>query len=53
VTKRSIAGRDEDAGVAQATLVCEIERYIDAEFHAERKASAAVSSVSVRVWGSQ
>ena len=37
----------------QATLVCEIEPYIDAEFHAERNVPAAATSVSVRVWGSR
>ena len=53
VTKSAVSGGAGDADATQATLVCEIEPYIDAEFHAERKASAAVSSVSVRVWGSQ
>jgi hypothetical protein len=32
-------------------LVCEIEPYIDAEFYAERKPQAPVTSVSMRVWG--
>jgi hypothetical protein len=53
VTKSAVSAGASDADATQATLVCEIERYIDAEFHAERKASAAVSTVSVRVWGSQ
>jgi hypothetical protein len=32
-------------------LTCEIEPYINAEFWAERTAQAALTSVSVRVWG--
>lgn len=39
-------------GPEEATLVCEIERYIDAEVLAERKVSATVTNVSMRVWGS-
>ena len=39
-------------GNQEATLVCEIERYIDAEILAERKVSATVTNVSLRVWGS-
>jgi len=53
VTKSAVASGDKDADATQATLVCEIEPYIDAEVLAERKASAAVSRVAVRVWGSQ
>lgn len=39
----------EDAG---ASLVCEIETFLDAEFHAGRKAGGTTTDVSVRVWGS-
>ena len=53
VTRNETASLGSDADGTQATLVCEIEPYIDAEFHAERKGSAAVTLVSVRVWGSQ
>jgi hypothetical protein len=52
VTKQEIANGGNGDGT-QAVLVCEIEPYIDAEFHAERKGSAAVTRVSMRVWGSQ
>ena len=38
----------EKSGVS---LVCEIRPYIDAEFHAERKADAIATEVSIRVWG--
>lgn len=53
VTKSTIPGGDSNADATQAILTCEIEPYIDAEFLAERKASATDSRVSVRVWGSQ
>lgn len=36
----------------EAMLVCEIETYIDVQIVAERMASATISEVSVRVWGS-
>jgi hypothetical protein len=52
VTKREVSVANNDAEATEATLVCEIEPYIDAEFHAERKPLAADSKVSVRVWGS-
>jgi hypothetical protein len=35
-----------------ATLVCEIEPYLDAEFHAGRKAGAVTTEVGLRIWGS-
>ena len=53
VTKREVSVASNDADSTEATLVCEIEPYIDAEFHAERKVLATISEVSVRVWGSQ
>jgi hypothetical protein len=53
VKESKTADLGDDAGGMQAALVCEIEPYIDAEFHAERKGAAATTSVSVRVWGSQ
>lgn len=34
-----------------ASLVCEIEPYLDAEFHAGRKAGATATEVGIRVWG--
>jgi hypothetical protein len=39
---------DEENG---ASLVCEIEPYLDAEFHAGRKPGETTSEVSMRVWG--
>jgi hypothetical protein len=53
ITRNETASLGNDADGTEATLVCEIEPYIDAEFHAERKGPAAATSVSVRVWGSQ
>jgi hypothetical protein len=53
VTKREVSVANNDADSTEATLVCEIEPYIDAEFHAERKVLATISEVSVRVWGSE
>ena len=53
VTRNETASLGNDADGTQAMLVCEIEPYIDAEFHAERKGAAATTQVSVRVWGSQ
>ena len=53
VTRNETASLGNEADGTEATLVCEIERYIDAEFHAERKGPAAATRVSVKVWGSQ
>jgi hypothetical protein len=52
VTERKASVASNDADATEATLVCEIEPYLDAEFHAKRNALAPVSEVSVRVWGS-
>ena len=41
-----------DGDETGASLVCEIERYLDAEFYAGRKAGAAATQVKIRVWGS-
>ena len=46
VTRNETASLGNDADGTQATLVCEIEPYIDAEFHAERKGSAAAHRAS-------
>jgi hypothetical protein len=52
VTKREPA--DSTGGSEQeAFLECEIEPYLDAQVSAERKVSATVSEVSMRVWGSR
>lgn len=53
VKTRETPSANSDADAGQATLVCEIEPYIDAEFHAERNVPATATSVSVRVWGSR
>jgi hypothetical protein len=52
ITTHDAAGREGDASPTEARLVCEIEPYIDAEFHAARKPAATTTSVGVRVWGS-
>ena len=42
----------EDGGNA-ARLTCEIEKYLDVQVYAERADGAALTEVSVRVWGSE
>lgn len=49
VTKRTEPADDDDS---IASLVCEIEPYLDAEFRAERKPPATTTKVGLRVWGS-
>ena len=52
VIKREPAG-NAVAGQEEASLVCEIEPYLDAQVFAERKVSATVTGISMRVWGSR
>jgi hypothetical protein len=47
ITEPSAANPD----ASEASLTCEIEPYIDAEFSAERKPGDAATSVTMRVWG--
>ena len=46
ITEPSAASPD----AAEASLTCEIEPYIDAEFSAERKLGETATSVTMRVW---
>ena len=47
ITEPSAASTD----ASEASLTCEIEPYIDAEFSAERKPGEDITSVTMRVWG--
>ena len=47
ITEPSAAEPDS----SEASLTCEIEPYIDAEFSAERKRGETTTSVTMRVWG--
>lgn len=44
---------EQKQGSVRAEMICEIQRYLDVEIVAERDASAALSSVIVKVWGSE
>ena len=51
ITKREPVSRTA-AGDEEAFLECEIEPYLDVQVSAERKVSATLAGVSMRVWGS-
>lgn len=51
ITRREPVSRTA-AGDEEAFLECEIEPYLDVQVFAERKVSATLGSVSMRVWGS-
>ena len=51
ITRREPVSRTA-AGDEEAFLECEIEPYLDVQVSAERKVSATLSGVSMRVWGS-